>query len=106
MSEEERRQRELNEASRRDPERQEVARRDLEEQLAHAWADAQAIADGDTASGNWDEISAAAERAANRTIWRHDLARALANVCAGRFLFWSAVKKILRERYGPKRRKR
>jgi len=105
MSDEERRQRELNEASRRDLARQKFLRSDQEDQLAHAWADSQAIANGDTAAGSWDEINAAAERAANRRIWRHDLARALADVRAGRFTCWPEVKKILRERYGPKRRR-
>jgi hypothetical protein len=67
-----------------------------ESELAEAWAEAQAIAKADTAAGSWDRINAAVERAR--------LERRLANVRAGRFLFWPVVKKMWRELRGPRRK--
>jgi hypothetical protein len=46
-------------------------------QLARAWADAQAIVDGDRAVGSWDRIAEAAEQARTRIRERAEAQRAV-----------------------------
>ncbi|MDE3111735.1 MAG: hypothetical protein KGK34_02210 [Chloroflexota bacterium] len=62
-----------------------------ERRLNEAWADAQAIADGDTASGSWDHINAATERAVRRrrASWRFVIARGLRSLKDGLVKVWN-----------------